>query len=191
MRLKLEFRKWNRQRGESCAHISTDSWYSLTMQLAPLILAGATLLVLSKGKKKGAGASKMPKVEKFGRVERLLNAAAVRESMGAMTPPPTVMMAYTSKTPALERATQAMIANAEAFQNVEFYQMPISALKEVVKVEGAPPKGIAGSIVGVHPDGAIWLGYVFPNDDAKDVAIKVAHRVFFALTGKRPEIKGA
>lgn len=159
------------------------------MQLAPLALAGAALLVLSSRKKKRTDSA--PRVEKFGRVERLLNAAAVRASMSALTPPPTVMMAYTSKTPALERATQAMVANAQAFQNVEFYQMPISALKEVVKVDGQPPKGIAGSIIGIHPDGTIWLGYVFPNDDAKDVAIKVAHRVFFAITGNRPQIKGA
>lgn len=160
------------------------------MQFAPIALAGAAFFVLSKGKK-GKTASKTPKVEKFGRVERLLNAAAVRESMSNLTPPPTVMMAYTSKTPALERVTQAMIANAEAFQNVEFYQMPISALKQVIRAEGAPPKGVAGSIVGVHPSGTIWLGYLYPNDSPRDVAVKVAHRVFFAATGNRPQIKGA
>ena len=160
------------------------------MQLAPLALAGAALLVLSKSKKKKA-VSKTPQVEKFGRVERLLNAAAVRASLSALTPPPTVMMAYTSKSPALDRVTHAMAANAEAFQNVDFYQMPISALKEVVKMGGSPPPGIAGAIVGVHPDGAIWLGYIFPNDDPRDLAIKVSHRVFFAITGQRPKVKNA
>lgn len=160
------------------------------MQLAPIAFAGAALFALSRSKKKKT-ISKTPQIEKFGRVERLLNAAAVRESMSSLTPPPTVMMAYTSKTPALDLATHAMVANAEAFQNVEFYQMPISALKQVVKAQGSPPKGIAGSIVGVHPDGAVWLGYVYPNDDAKDIAVKVAHRVFFAMTGSRPQIKGA
>ncbi len=88
--------------------------------------------------------------------------------------------------PALDRMTHVMRAQAEMFQTVEFYQLPFSSLKRAIKASGSPMKGIAGAIVGVNPDQAYWYDHIFPNDDIKDMSIKVAHRILFALTGVKP-----
>ncbi len=85
--------------------------------------------------------------------------------------------------------THVMHAQAEMFQTVAFYQMSFAALKQTLKVVGSPMKGIAGAISGAHPDQAFWYAEIFPNDDIKDMSIKVAHRILFAMTGVKPEIK--
>ena len=160
------------------------------MQIAPVAIAAIALFAVSRGKKKKPKESAEPRVERFGRVERLLNAAAVRESgAGELIPTPTIAYIYVKKGPTLDRMTHVMSAQAEMFQSVAFYQLPFAALKQALKVEGSPMKGIAGAISGAHPDKAFWYAEIFPNDDIKDMSIKVAHRILFALTGVKPKIK--
>ena len=155
------------------------------MQLAPFLLGGVALFAISRKKKKRTESS-VPKIERFGRVERLLNVAAARESDAkaqGLTIPPMVVFMYQGKTPALERVTKAMMAQAQAFQNVEFYQLPVSVAKAVSKTDGALPKGSAGFLAGVH--GANFFGeFIFPNDDPAMIAGKVSRRTLFAITGK-------
>jgi len=161
------------------------------MQIAPFAIAAVALLAASRAKKKKPKESSKPRVETFGRVERLLNVAAINASLSSDEPPPTILYAYAGEGPALDRMTKVMYANAEMFRNVEFYQLRLSDLKRVIKMGGELPKGVAGDLVGVHSSGSIWPTHIFPNDDIADMSVKVVHRMVFAMTGKKPEIKAA
>ena len=163
------------------------------MNFAPLALGAVAAVALLRSKKKVKKESKEPRVERFGRVERLLNVAAIREAgAGGLLPSSQIIYAYVKEGPALDRMTHVMRAQAEMFQTVEFYQLPFSSLKRAIKASGSPMEGIAGVILGVNPDQAYWYDQIFPNDDIKDMSIKVAHRILFALTGAKPsKIKGS
>lgn len=161
------------------------------MNFAPLAFAAAALFAVSRGKKRKPKESAEPRIEKFGRVERLLNAAAVFGSFSDLIPPPQILYTYVKEGPALDRMTAVMQVNAATFQDVEFYQFPLSAFKRIIKTKESPPKGIAGALVGAHPGGALWFAYVYPNDDISDMSTKVVHRIVFAKTGYKPGVKGA
>ena len=161
------------------------------MQIAPLAIAAVALFAASRAKKKKPKESAEPKVELFGRVERLLNAAAIRDSLSSLIPPPMILYGYVKEGVALDRMTKVMYGQAEVFQSIEFYQMRISDIRKVVGMKGSPPKGIAGVLVGVHSQDAVWKTEIFPNDDIEDMSIKVVHRIVYAASGVMPKIKGS
>ncbi len=167
-----------------------DSWYKLRMQIAPLLLGGAALFAFTRKKKRKV--STVPKVERFGRVERLLNVAAIEQSHqqwldAGMPSLPTVVFYYVPNTPSLEKVTLAMVAQAQMFQNVEFYQVPVAALARISGQKVALAKGSSGYLGAarglLEPEGA----FIFPNDDPQTIATKVARQVLYATTGKRVE----
>jgi hypothetical protein len=159
------------------------------MQIAVFAIAAAALFVASRTKKKKPKESAKPQVEMFGRVERLLNAAAIRESLSSVIPPPMILYGYVKEGAALDRMTKIMFGQAAVFQNIEFYQMRISDIRKVVGMKGGPPKGIAGILVGVHSEDAVWKTEIFPNDDIEDMSSKVVQRIVYASTGHMPKIK--
>ena len=160
------------------------------MQIAPFAIAAVALFAASRAKKKPKESAE-PKIERFGRVERLLNAAAIRDSLSSIIPPPMIIYSYVKEDAALDRMTKIMFGQAAVFQNIEFYQMKISDIRKVVGMKGTPPKGIAGILIGAHSEDAVWKTEIFPNDDIEDMSIKVVQRIIYASTGYMPKIKGS
>ncbi len=155
------------------------------MKIAPFAIAGAFLFAVSGKRKKAVSAG--PAIEKIGRVERLLNSAAIKASIVQSGQPPSLIYLYTSKDGALERVTAVMKVQADLFPSVQYYQAPVSVVKQVMQMGGSSPSGVSGVLAGMHSDDNVWPTFIYPKDEIKDIAVKVAHRIFFAMHGIRPE----
>ena len=151
------------------------------------MLGGAALFALTR--KKGRKVSTVPQVERFGRVERLVNVAAIKQSHqqwldAGMPSLPTVIFYYVPNTPSLEKVTLAMVAQAQMFQNVEFYQVPVTVLTRIIAQKVTLAKGSSGYLGAVRGMIGTKGAFIFPNDEPQTIANKVAHQVLYATTGK-------
>ncbi len=160
------------------------------MQIVPLAIVGVAAFALTRKKKRKT--STAPRVEQFGRVERLLNVAALEQShqqwLDAGQPsPPTVVFYYVPNTPSLEKVTLAMVAQAQMFQNVEFYQVPVTALSRIAGQKVTLAKGSSGYLGAARGMLGMHGAFIFPNDEPQTIATKVARQVLYATTGKKVE----
>lgn len=157
------------------------------MQIAPFAIAAVALLAASRGKKKKPKESTEPKVARFGRVERLLNRAALEQSDQAAVQQgekPAVVFVYSKTGDALDRITTMMKVNAETYQTVEYYQLPLSVGAKALGIAVKLPPGAVGLLAAAR-GGQQLVTFIYPKDDAI-LARRVAVASIFAMTGIEP-----
>jgi hypothetical protein len=155
----------------------------------PIILGLGLFAVVSRKKTKKP-TIETPKIQKFGRVERLLNLAAIKNALSASKDrpfKPQVIFGYVNETPALEIITKHMYAQAEAFQNVDFYQFPMGIARKIIHSETKPLPGIAGALGAGYRPQIVHAAFIYPEDSEELIAQKISQSILFATTGQLSE----